>query len=185
MGRQSGSGSSHRVHLPARIAIPSPFPNFQRLRLQCERSGVIHVVTAVVTAKGACTMTTSTTENREPAQATATAAGKANPPQKATVAAKKGHAAASQATSARQPRSAKKCTKPRRKAGNASPGSKTTKILDLVKRPGGATLQELRKATSWQPHSIRGFLSVLGKKKGVAVESTKSPDGERTYSLKA
>jgi len=25
----------------------------------------------------------------------------------------------------------------------------------------------------------------LGKKKGVAVESTKSPDGERTYSLKA
>jgi hypothetical protein len=24
----------------------------------------------------------------------------------------------------------------------------------------------------------------LGKKKGVAVESTKSPDGERTYSLK-
>jgi hypothetical protein len=57
--------------------------------------------------------------------------------------------------------------------------------LDLVKRPGGATLQELRKATSWQPHSIRGFLSVLGKKKGVAVESTKSPDGERTYSLKA
>jgi predicted transcriptional regulator len=54
-----------------------------------------------------------------------------------------------------------------------------------LERPGGATLKELRKATSWQPHSIRGFLSVLGKNKGVAVESTKSPDGERTYSLKA
>ena len=126
-------------------------------------------------------MTTSTTENREPAQATATAAGKPKPPHKARA----GHAAASQARSARKPRSAKKGAKPRRKAGNARPGSKTAKILDLVKRPGGATLKELLKATSWQPHSIRGFLSVLGKKKGVAVESTKSPDGERTYSLKA
>ena len=130
-------------------------------------------------------MTISTTENREPAQATATAAGKPKPPQKATVAAKKGHAAASQARSARKPRSAKKGAQPRRKAGNARPGSKTAKILDLVKRPGGATLQELLKATSWQPHSIRGFLSVLGKKKGLAVQSTKSPDGERTYSVKA
>ena len=127
-------------------------------------------------------MTISTTENREPAQATAT--GKPKPPHKARADAKKGHAAASQARSVRKPRSAKKGAQPRRKAGNARPGSKTAKILDLVKRPGGATLKELLKATSWQPHSIRGFLSVLGKKKGVAVESTKSPDGERTYSLK-
>jgi hypothetical protein len=110
---------------------------------------------------------------------------KPKPPQKATGTAKKGHAAASKAGSAHKPSSAKKGAKPRRKAGNARPGSKTAKILDLVKRPGGATLQELRKATSWQPHSIRGFLSLLGKKKGMAVQSTKSPDGERTYSVKA
>src|SRR6266852_2653183 len=107
------------------------------------------------------------------------------PPQKATGAASKGHAAASKARSARKPSSAKKRAKPRRKAGNARPGSKTAKILDLVKRPGGATLKELLRATSWQPHSIRGFLSLLGKKKGMAVESTKSPDGDRTYSVKA
>src|SRR5260370_28372138 len=55
-----------------------------------------------------CIMTISTTENREPAQATATAAGKPKPPQKARAAAKKGHAAASQATAARKPRAAKK-----------------------------------------------------------------------------
>ena len=110
---------------------------------------------------------------------------KPKPPQKATGTAKKGHAAASKARSARKPRSANKGAQPRRKAGNARPGSKTAKVLDLVKRPGGATLQELRKATSWQPHSIRGFLSLLGKKKGLAVQSTKSPDGERTYSVKA
>ena len=110
-----------RTRFPARIAIPSPVPNFQRLHLQCERFGVIHVVTAVITAKGACIMTISTTENREPAQATATATGKPKPPHKARADAKKGHAAASQARSARQPRSAKKRAQPRRNAGNASP----------------------------------------------------------------
>lgn len=104
-------------------------------------------------------------------------------PQKATAVAKKGHAAASKARSARKPSSAMKGAQPRRKAGNARPGSKTAKILGLLKCPGGATLKELRKATSWQAHSIRGFLSLLGKKKGMAVESTKSPDGERTYSV--
>jgi hypothetical protein len=107
------------------------------------------------------------------------------PPQKATVAAKKGHAAASQVKSARKPHSAKRGNKPRQKAGTARPGSKTAKILDLVKRPGGASLKELRKATSWQPHSIRGFLSLLGKKNGLAVQSTKSSDGDRTYAVKA
>src|SRR5260370_19104598 len=130
-------------------------------------------------------MTIATTENREPAQATAPAAGKPKPPQKATVAAKKGRAAASQARSARKPRSANRGAQPRLKAGNARPATKTATILDLVKRPGGATLQELLKATYWQPHSIRGFLSLLGKKKGLAVQSTKSPDGERTDSVNA
>jgi uncharacterized protein DUF3489 len=109
---------------------------------------------------------------------------KPKPPQKATVAAKKGQAAASKTRSARKPRSAKKGAQARRQAGNARPGSKTAKILDLLKRPGGATLQELLKVTSWQPHSIHGFLSLLGKRKGLAVQSSKSPDGERTYLVK-
>jgi hypothetical protein len=107
------------------------------------------------------------------------------PPQQATTAASKGHVAASKAKSARRPHAAKKGAKVQRKAGNPRPGSKTAKILNLLRRPGGATLQELRKATSWQPHSVRGFLSLLGKKKGLAVKSTKAPDGERTYSVKA
>jgi hypothetical protein len=44
--------------------------NFRRNSLRLEHLGVIHVLSAVI--KGACTMTTSTIENREPAQATAT-----------------------------------------------------------------------------------------------------------------
>ncbi|HYM05679.1 MAG TPA: DUF3489 domain-containing protein [Terriglobales bacterium] len=129
-------------------------------------------------------MTTSTVEEQGNVQPQSPPQ-KPKPPQKATIAAGKGHVAASKAKSARRPRPAKKGAKARRKAGDARPGSKTAKILDLLKRPGGATLKELRKATSWQPHSVRGFLSLLGKKKGVAIQSTKSPDGERTYSVKA
>jgi hypothetical protein len=42
------------------------------------------------------------------------------------------------------------------------------------------------KATGWLPHSVRAFLSgVVGKKMGLTITSTKSEDGERTYSIKA
>lgn len=71
-----------------------------------------------------------------------------------------------------------------KKANPARRGSKTAKILDLLKRPGGVTLKELTKATRWQPHSVRGFLSgTLGKKRGTPVESSQRADGERAYSL--
>ena len=65
-------------------------------------------------------------------------------------------------------------------------GSKTEMILELLKQPGGATSQELIKATSWQPHSLRGFLSgTIRKKMGLTITSSKGEDGERSYSVKA
>ena len=65
-------------------------------------------------------------------------------------------------------------------------GSKTDKILDLLKRPGGVTLTELVKVTGWQPNSVRGFLSgSIGKKMGTPVESFKSTEGDRSYRLSA
>ena len=71
-------------------------------------------------------------------------------------------------------------------AKGARPGSKTEKILDLLKRPGGASLNQIMKATEWQAHSVRGFISgTLGRKMGLKVVSTKTEDGERTYSVKA
>jgi Protein of unknown function (DUF3489) len=72
------------------------------------------------------------------------------------------------------------------KAASARKGSKTAKILALLKWPGGAALKELMKATGWQPHSVRGFLSgVLTKKMGLKVRSVKGASGERRYSVKA
>ncbi len=78
----------------------------------------------------------------------------------------------------------------RAKRGNdgkgAREGSKTAKVLDLLKRPGGVTAAELLKATGWQPHSVRGFLSgTIGKKMGLRVIFAKGEEGERTYSVEA
>ena len=73
--------------------------------------------------------------------------------------------------------------KPKRHSrATARKGTKTAKILALLGRPDGASLKELEKATGWQAHSVRGFLSgALKKKMGLRVESTKRDDGERTY----
>jgi Protein of unknown function (DUF3489) len=73
------------------------------------------------------------------------------------------------------------------KAGvGAREGSKAAKVLALLRRPDGATLKELMKATGWQPHSVRGFLSgAVGKKMGLKLELTKADACERSYSIKA
>ncbi len=72
------------------------------------------------------------------------------------------------------------------KRGPARQGTKSAKILDLLERPGGTTLQALMAATKWQAHSVRGFLSgTVGKRLGFAVKSKKEANGERTYSIKA
>ncbi len=74
-----------------------------------------------------------------------------------------------------------KATKP----VSARDGSKKANVLALLERKDGATLAELMKATGWQAHSVRGFLSgALGKKVGLKVTSAKE-DGQRTYSVKA
>jgi hypothetical protein len=71
-----------------------------------------------------------------------------------------------------------------KKVAPARHGSKTAKILDLLRRPAGASIKELMKATGWQAHSVRGFLSgTIGKKMGTPVASTKRADGERSYRL--
>ncbi len=81
---------------------------------------------------------------------------------------------------------AKKVPKPAAKAKGNREGSKTTQILDLLKRPGGVSSKELMETTGWQPHSVRGFLSgTVGKKLGHTVLSIKGEDGARTYSIKA
>ena len=135
-------------------------------------------------------MTTLTTEEQT-AQAASGAAQEPKATTKANVAPRKPRVTPSKGHAGKKPTSTKKRAKaPKGKAKSAKvegarEGSKTAKVLELLKRAGGATTKELMKATGWQPHSVRGFLSgTIGKKMGLAVTSTKGEDGERTYSVK-
>ncbi len=65
-------------------------------------------------------------------------------------------------------------------------GSKKVQVLNLLSQPEGVTLQELMKATGWQAHSVRGFLSGnLSKKMGLHIHSERRPDGERYYRIQS
>ncbi len=68
----------------------------------------------------------------------------------ANVASKKGKPG-KKATSAKK---APKARKGEKKGGSARDGSKAATILELLKRPGGATAKELMKASGWQAHSV-------------------------------
>jgi predicted nucleic acid-binding Zn ribbon protein len=63
------------------------------------------------------------------------------------------------------------------------PTSKIQTLIDLLRRPQGATLAEMMSATKWQAHSIRGAMSgALKKKAGLVITSDKA-DGARAYRI--
>jgi hypothetical protein len=82
-----------------------------------------------------------------------------------------------EAKASKKPATAKEASTPR-------PESKGAKILDLIGRAKGASLAEIMKATDWQAHSVRGFLSTAAKKHGLKIESTKTETGDRVYRVK-
>jgi hypothetical protein len=105
---------------------------------------------------------------------------------KAHVQPKRAHVAPNKGKSAKGATPAKKAPKRATKARAAREGSKTNQVLDMLKRPGGVTAKKLMKTTGWQAHSVRGFVSgTMGKKMGLTVTSSKSEDGERSYSIKS
>ena len=54
--------------------------------------------------------------------------------------------------------------------------------VELMRRSSGATLAEIMKLTSWQPHTVSGTLI---KKMGLRVESFRSKEKERCYKIKS
>ena len=61
-------------------------------------------------------------------------------------------------------------------------GTKQALVIEMLRRPEGATLAEIVEATSWASHTTRGFLAgAIKKKLGLTIESTKDDARGRIY----
>jgi Protein of unknown function (DUF3489) len=113
------------------------------------------------------------------------AAAKGKAP-KAAAAAKAPKAAKARkaAAAAKAPKAAAKAPRPgKKKAAAVIPfrreGTKQAIILSMLAK--GTTVAKIMEATDWQPHTVRGFLAaVVRRKLGLNLESEKT-DGERVY----
>jgi hypothetical protein len=79
----------------------------------------------------------------------------------------------------RRARAAKAKARPAKPAPADKPTPRTStkqaKLIDLLKRPEGATVEQIAAATGWQHHTIRGAISgALKKKLGLKVEATRT-----------
>ncbi|MBL8709519.1 MAG: DUF3489 domain-containing protein [Rhodospirillaceae bacterium] len=72
-----------------------------------------------------------------------------------------------------------------KQTSKANPDKKSTQVLQLLRRQQGATINELSIATSWQPHSVRGFLSGSIKKRYGLKLTSEVVDGTRHYRVPA
>ena len=62
-------------------------------------------------------------------------------------------------------------------AGKPTPraGTKQAQMIELLRRPEGATVEQIAEVTGWQKHTIRGAISgALKKKLGFTVETTRT-----------
>lgn len=64
--------------------------------------------------------------------------------------------------------------------------SKQAKMIELMRRPEGASLDELVKKFAWQPHTVRGAVAgALKKKMKLKVEATKDEKRGLVYKIAA
>ena len=62
-------------------------------------------------------------------------------------------------------------------------GSKQASVIRLLSRPSGATVAGIMKATGWQPHTVRGFLTAVVRRRLKLALSSEKVDGERVYRI--
>ena len=76
----------------------------------------------------------------------------------------------------------KKLSKSTSKATKVKPVPKSGQIVSLLQRQNGASIPKLMKATGWQAHSVRGFISgTLKRKQGLVVNSAVEEGKDRRY----
>jgi hypothetical protein len=72
------------------------------------------------------------------------------------------------------------------KLGGSSGGAvgKLTSLIAMLRRPKGATIEQMMTATGWQAHSVRGAISgALKKKRGLTVTSAAESGSTRVYRI--
>ena len=76
----------------------------------------------------------------------------------------------------------RKASKP--KAHGIRADSKQAKLIEMLMRPKGASIDEIVTAFGWQPHTVRGAIAgALKKKLGLNVVSEKSDGRGRIYRI--
>ena len=85
-------------------------------------------------------------------------------------------------------KTAKSKMPPRSVAGSrnisARPATKHARIIAMLRAPAGATIAAMMTATDWQPHSVRGFLAgVVRKKLGLNLVAEQTDKG-RVYRIR-
>ena len=70
-----------------------------------------------------------------------------------------------------------------RKGHKADPASKQSRVIALLQSPTGATIAATIKAIGWQPHSVRGFLAGVVRKRLKLKLGSRKEDGERVYRI--
>jgi hypothetical protein len=80
-------------------------------------------------------------------------------------------------------------TKAHRKGEHpAAPGkdTKQAKLIAMLSRPSGATIEQMAKTLGWQHHTVRGAIAgALKKKLGLNIASEKNTAGKRVYRVGA
>ena len=65
-----------------------------------------------------------------------------------------------------------------------SKGGKQAMLIEMLKRPKGATIQQVVEATGWLPHTVRGAIAgALKKRLGLSVVSEKVENVGRVYRI--
>jgi hypothetical protein len=63
-------------------------------------------------------------------------------------------------------------------------GTKQAILIDMLRAPDGATIEEIMAATGWLSHTVRGTIAgALKKKLGLTVTSEKTEDRGRVYRI--
>lgn len=72
---------------------------------------------------------------------------------------------------------------PQAVVGSSRANTKQATIIKMLRAPAGTTIDAMMRATGWQPHSVRGFLAgVVRKKLGLNLTSQAS-EGDRVYRI--